>query len=111
RPAGGASIAATLLGAALALGCVYALLAGPRAHAMDPTRHAYEATVWLLTGWTVAHVLVGTLMQLYCVARRVTGRMDAVHDIDIHNVTLFWHFVAITVVVTVATIAGFPLMA
>ncbi len=111
RPAGGASIAATLLGAALALGCVYALLAGPRAHAMDPTRHAYEATVWLLTGWTVAHVLVGTLMQLYCVARRVTGRMDAVHDIDIHNVTLFWHFVAITVVVTVATIAGFPLVA
>jgi hypothetical protein len=37
--------------------------------------------------------------------------MTAEHDIDIHNVTLYWHFVAITVLVTVATIAGFPLAA
>jgi hypothetical protein len=29
---------------------------------------------------------------------------------DIVNVALYWHFVAFTVFVTVATIAGFPLV-
>ena len=51
---------------------------------------------------------VGLIMQLYCVARRLAGRMTARHDIDITNVALYWHFVAFTVVITVAVIAGFP---
>jgi cytochrome c oxidase subunit I+III len=50
-------------------------------------------------------------MQLYCLARRLTGRMTARYDIDITNVALAWHFIAITVVITVAVIAGFPLVA
>jgi cytochrome c oxidase subunit I+III len=37
--------------------------------------------------------------------------MTARYDIDLCNVTLYWHFSAITVVVTVAVIAGFPLVA
>jgi cytochrome c oxidase subunit I+III len=36
--------------------------------------------------------------------------MTARHDIDIHNVALFWHFVAATTLITVAVIAGFPLV-
>ncbi len=51
------------------------------------------------------------MMQLYCVARRLAGRMDAHHDIDISNVALYWHFTAITIAITVAVIAGFPLVA
>ena len=95
----------------LALAAGGALLAGPWLADMDPTRHAYDATVWLLLAWTVAHLVVGALMQAYCVARRIAGRMTAVHDIDIRNVALYWHFVAVTVVVTVAVVAGFPLLA
>ena len=93
----------------LALASGAALLAGPWLTGMDPTAHAYQATVWLLVGWTTVHIAAGVVMQLYCIARRAAGRMTAEHDIDIHNVTLYWHFVAITVLVTVATIAGFPL--
>ena len=37
-------------------------------------------------------------MQLYCVARRMAGRMTARYDIDIHNVALYWHFTAFTAV-------------
>ena len=37
--------------------------------------------------------------------------MTARYDIDIANVTLYWHFTAVMVVVTVAVIAGFPLVA
>ena len=57
--------------------------------------------------WTVAQALVGVIMLLYCVARRIAGRMTARYDIDINNVALYWHFTGFTAVVTVAVIAGF----
>ena len=75
---------------------------------MDPTHHAYEAIVWVLVGWTAVHVLLGTLMLCYCLARRVAGRMTAKYDADITNVTLFWHFVVLTALTTVLVVAGFP---
>lgn len=49
-------------------------------------------------------------MQLYCLARRLAGRMSARYDGDITNVALYWHFTALTSAVTVAVIAGFPLV-
>jgi cytochrome c oxidase subunit I+III len=96
------------VGAGLA-GCG-ALLAGPWLTGLDPKAHVYGATVWVLVIWTAAHVGAGIIMQLYCAARSLFGRLDARHDIDIANVALYWHFVAGTVVITVAVIAGFPLV-
>ena len=87
-----------------------ALLAGPWRTGLDPKTGVYPATVWVLVWWTVVHIAAGVIMQVYCVARRVAGRMTARHDIDIANVALYWHFVVITVIVTVAVIAGFPLV-
>jgi cytochrome c oxidase subunit I+III len=107
----GAAFQACLAGAVLlALAGGAALLQGPRATGLDPTRHAYDATVWLLAAWTALHAAVGIVMQVYCMARRAAGRMTAQHDIDIHNIALFWHFVALTAVIAVGTIAGFPLV-
>jgi len=103
--------AGLLFAAALAIGGGTALLAGPWVTGLDPASDVYPATVWILVLWTAAHVAVGLIMQLYCVARRLAGRMSARYDIDISNVALYWHFVAITVVITVAVIAGFPLVA
>ena len=103
---GGISVAVVF-----AVGSILALLAGPWLAGLDPTTHVYPATVWVLVLWTALHVAVGVIMQLYCTARRLAGRMTARHDIDIANVVLYWHFVAITVVTTVAVIAGFPLVA
>jgi cytochrome c oxidase subunit I+III len=85
-----------------------ALLAGPWLGGMDPTQHVYPATVWLLLAWCVLHLGVGLIMHLYALARRAAGRMDATHDLEIGNVTLYWHFTVLTVVVTVLVIAGFP---
>jgi cytochrome c oxidase subunit I+III len=100
-----------LLGAVtLAMAGSAALLAGPWITGLNPEAHVYPAIVWMLVIWTVAHVGVGIIMQLYCVPRRLAGRMDARHDIDIVNVTLYWHFMAATVFITVAVIAGFPLV-
>jgi cytochrome c oxidase subunit I+III len=97
--------------ALLAFGGGAALLAGPMMTQMDPASHVYAAIVWLLILWTSAQVLVGVILQLYCIARRMARRMTSQYDIDICNVALYWHFTVITVVITVAIIAGFPLVA
>ena len=86
----------------------WSLWAGPHFAGLDPTSNVYPATVWVLVLWCLLHLGVALIMQLYCIARRLAGRMTARHDIDIQNVGLFWHFMAITVSVTVAVIAGFP---
>jgi cytochrome c oxidase subunit I+III len=99
-----------LTAAVLAVAGGGALIAGPWLSGLDPTRHVYPAMVWLLVVWTVIHIAVGLIMQLYCIARRLAGRMTARHDIDISNVALYWHFSAIMTVITVAVIAGFPLV-
>jgi len=54
---------------------------------------------------------VGVAMLIYTAARRLFARMDAVHDADIVNVTLYWHFLALTVVITGIVIALFPKVA
>lgn len=88
-----------------------ALLLGPLTTGMNPTAHVYPAIVWVLVGWTTIHAALGLIMQLYCVARRVAGKMTHQYDSDIVNVALYWHFMALTVFITVAVIAGFPLVA
>jgi cytochrome c oxidase subunit I+III len=100
-----------LTAVALAAAGGAALVAGPWLTGLDPTSHVYPATVWMLAIWTAFQVAVGILMQLYCLARRLAGRMTARHDLDIQNVALYWHFTALTAVVTAAVIAGFPLVA
>jgi cytochrome c oxidase subunit I+III len=99
----GGGVALALLGAA-------ALIAGPWRTGLEPARHAYPAIVWLLMIWSALHVVIGVIMQLYCVARRLAGRMTARHDIDIQNTTLYWHFTWLMVAISVLVGAGFPLV-
>jgi cytochrome c oxidase subunit I+III len=102
--------AALSLSSLLAVAGASALLAGPWFSALDPTSHSYPATVWLLMIWAALHVALGVIMQVYCLARRLAGRMSARHDIDMHNAALYWHFNLFTVAATVAVVAGFPLV-
>jgi cytochrome c oxidase subunit I+III len=95
----------------LSLAGAAALLAGPYLTGLDPKQHVYPATVWLLFIWSAGHVVLGVIMHAYCAARRAAGRMTATHDIEIANVALYWHFCTLTVVVSVAVVAGFPLVA
>jgi cytochrome c oxidase subunit I+III len=90
---------------------IAALVAGPWTTGLVPSSGVYAASVWLLVIWAALHGALGVVMQLYCVARRLAGRMTARHDLDIANVTLYWHFTAVTALITVAVVAGFPLVA
>ncbi|MBC8130252.1 MAG: cytochrome c oxidase subunit I [Rhizobiaceae bacterium] len=93
----------------LALLAAAALLYAPHTTGLDPTTHVYPAIVWTLCIWTALHAAVGALMLFYCLARSFAGLLTPVYDIDMANVALYWHFMAVTAVVTVATIALFPL--
>lgn len=75
---------------------------------MDPTRHVYPAIVWVLVIWTVVHAGVGAVMQLYCLARSFAGRLTDRYDMDLCNVVLYWHFMAVTAVSAFAVIGLFP---
>jgi cytochrome c oxidase subunit I+III len=83
-------------------------LAGPYLHAMDPTAHVYPAIVWVIVLWTVCHAGVGVIMQLYCLARSLAGRMTAKHDMDLRNTVLYWHFLTVTALTSFAVIGLFP---
>jgi cytochrome c oxidase subunit I+III len=98
-----------LAGAAVfATGGGAALLAGPWFAGLDPTAHVYPAIVWILIIWTTLHVAAGIVMQLYCIAGSLAGRLTPQYDIDICNVALYWHFLIVTAAVTEAVVAGFP---
>lgn len=88
-----------------------ALVAGPWLAGMDPVEHSYAAMVWALLIWPAVQVGLGAIMQMYCMARRLSGRMSSLYDIDIANVVLYWHFVLLTVAIAVAVVSGFPLVA
>ena len=97
-------------GALVALAASAALLWGPYVTGLRPTAHVYPATVWVIIIWTAAHGVAGSLMLGYCLARSLAGRMTPAHDIDIFNVALYWHFVGLTVIVTVGTLAYLPVL-
>ena len=100
--------AALLVAVASSAAGTAAIVFAPRVAAFDPTSGVYAAMVWLLAIWSAAQIVVGAVMHLYCLARRLAGRMTARHDMDLANVALYWHFTAATVAITVAIIAGFP---
>jgi cytochrome c oxidase subunit I+III len=88
-------------------GCL-AALAGPWTSGLDPTSHAYPAIVWILVIWTCVHGALGVIMQTYCLARSLAGRLTPRHDMDLHNVTLYWHFMLVTALVTFGVVGLFP---
>ncbi len=83
-------------------------LAGPHLNAMDPTAHVYPAIVWVIAIWTAVHGALAIVMQAYCLARSLAGRMSARHDMDLQNVVLYWHFLVITAVTSFGVLGLFP---
>lgn len=97
-----------LLGIGASMAGIFAGLAGPWLSGMDPQAHSYPAIVWTLAIWTAAHCGVAAIMLAYVLARSLAGKMTPNHDADIRNVTVYMHFLALTVAVTYLTIGLFP---
>jgi cytochrome c oxidase subunit I len=109
---GQVGLARGLLVVAIVLGFATAgaFFAGPWTSGLDPTSHAYPAIVWALVTWIIIHLAVGVIMQAYCLARSIAGRMTPEYDADIWNVTLYWHFAGFCALLTALVTGGFPLL-
>ena len=81
----------------------------PLHYSLVPSEHVYPAMVWVMVIWLVGHNAVGLLLQLYCMARILAGRLTARHDTDLSNATLYWHFLIVTGVLSFGTLSLFPL--
>jgi cytochrome c oxidase subunit 1/cytochrome c oxidase subunit I+III len=75
---------------------------------LDPTSHVYPEMMWALMVWLVVHAGAGVIMQLYCLAGSLAGKLTPRYDADIRNVTLFWHFAVLTALVTGAVMGIAP---
>ncbi len=98
-------------GMALTIATGAALFVGPWTTGLDPTAHAYPAIVWALVVWIIAHLVAGFIMQAYCLARSLWGKLTPEYDADLWNVTLYWHFAGFGALLTALVIGGFPLLA
>ncbi|MGB3247444.1 MAG: cbb3-type cytochrome c oxidase subunit I, partial [Sulfitobacter sp.] len=75
---------------------------------LDPTSHVYPAILWALMIWLVVHVGAGVVMQGYCLAGSLFGKLTPTYDADLRNVTLYWHFIVIKALVTAAVVGLVP---
>ena len=106
--AGRVGLARALLTAAPAMTMAAAGAAVGAVWALEPATHVYPAILWALVVWLVAHLILGTIMQLYCLAGSVWGKMTPTHDADLRNITLFWHFAVLTALTTAAVLGIAP---
>lgn len=95
--------ALTALGAA-------AMLWSAHTAGLDPKSHVYPATVWAILVWTAVHVSAGCIMQLYCLGGSLFGKLTPEYDADLWNVSLYWNFMAATVLVSAAVVDLLPRM-
>jgi cytochrome c oxidase subunit 1/cytochrome c oxidase subunit I+III len=91
-------------GAAFAAAGMGAMLWSAWSTGLDPTAHAYPALVWAILVWIAGHIGLGVIMQLYCLAGSLFGKLTPRYDADLQNASLFWHFMIVTVLAGAATI-------
>ena len=75
---------------------------------LDPTAHVYPAIVCTIALWIGVHTVLGMVMQLYCLAGSLTGKLTPRHYADLGNVTLFWNFLALSSLAACAVIGIAP---
>ena len=75
---------------------------------LEPSSHVYPAILCALAIWICVHAGVGLIMQLYCLAGSVFGKLTPRYDADIWNVSLYWHFVTLAAVMTCAVLGLAP---
>jgi cytochrome c oxidase subunit I+III len=90
RDRGGVFIG-TLLGGVAVLTFAFWLQCQGAAGA-DPVAHAHGATVWGILSWQGLHVLLVLIMAIYTLARRLTGRLNAMRRVTFDNTQLMWLF-------------------
>lgn len=71
---------------------------------LQPTTDAYGSIFYTITGFHLAHVLVGMLMLAFVFARALAGHFDRRRHLAVENASLYWHFVDVVWVCVVAVL-------
>ena len=82
--------------------------AGPWHTPCDPTAHVYPAIVWMLVIWVLAHAARRRRHAALLPGAQPRRPADAGARHRLRNVALYWHFMALTAVITFAVIGLFP---
>jgi len=69
----------------------------------DPTRHAYDATLWVIGGYALFHAALAAVMACFLVARSAAGFLSARRLGEARIVRLWVDYAAL---VTLAALAG-----
>jgi len=107
---GAVVMAQVLLSAGIVLAIAGAAAIMLSVAALDPTSHVYPAILWAIAVWTAVHTIVGIIMQGYCLAGTIFGKVMPEYDAPIWNTVLFWHFLLITALVSTAVVGLVPRM-
>ncbi len=94
---------AALAGLALIAGAALPVLS----QSPDPTRHAYDATVWVFVGYGLLHCLVSLLMWSVVAARRLSGH-SAQTTLGAMRVARLWSDYTLLVALLSAAAIGLP---
>ncbi|RLQ88426.1 cytochrome c oxidase subunit I [Notoacmeibacter ruber] len=78
---------------------------------LEPTTHSFPAICGAITIWTLAHLGLGLTMQGYGLAGMIFGKLTTRYDADLWNITLFWHFMLVTMAAAAFMIGVFPILA
>ena len=77
-------------------------------HEFTPTTNVYGSLYFTITGFHLAHVLVGLAMSLWTQVRAWQGAFDADRHVTVQNFTMYWHFVDVVWVFVFLTIYVSP---
>jgi cytochrome c oxidase subunit 3 len=61
--------------------------------AFNYSGHIYGATFFMATGFHGAHVLIGTIFLIVCLARAYAGHFTPKHHLGFEFAAWYWHFV------------------
>jgi cytochrome c oxidase subunit I+III len=99
---------AILIAMACMLVSFWSDLHGQQLAGLDPTAHAWGATVAAMLAYQGLHAVVLTILALYLCARSLSGKLTATSRATLDNCTLVWHY---TTVQGLAAAAAIHLMA
>ena len=75
---------------------------------LTPQTDAYGSIFYTITGFHLAHVIVGVLMLLFVLARAMAGHFDGERHLAVQNAALYWHFVDVVWLLVVAILYVSP---
>jgi cytochrome c oxidase subunit I+III len=94
--------------AVLGMGALAAGYAFATAMALAPTAHAYSAIVATLLGFAAAHVGMGILMALWCIARIAAGLLYPGHTMTVQLCCGWWRLTLLSGLLVLLILTGYP---